>query len=177
MRKQVVYFECQYLEAKLIIIHCVTSSIWLAISTQLILACSVSLTSYLQTRPSMFTLVSCFLVPIIMISVLLSFMHSLSLIIHDRIACMHCSIASLRHLRTSQVSIEWKIQRSIVYVDSSSPANCSFRVHAYNLQQSLADLLDSLPHFICFFGVSTLSMLSKLTLVFAIFPSSVHAAN
>ena len=45
-------------------------------------------------RPPMFTLASCFLVPIIMNSVLLSFRRSLSLIIHDRIACMHCSIAS-----------------------------------------------------------------------------------
>ena len=45
-------------------------------------------------RPSMFTLASCFLVPIFMNSVLLSFKRSLSLIIHNHIACMHCSIAS-----------------------------------------------------------------------------------
>ena len=44
-------------------------------------------------RPSIFTLASYFLVPIIM-SVLLLFRCSLSLIIQIRIACMHCSIAS-----------------------------------------------------------------------------------
>lgn len=44
-------------------------------------------------RPSMFSLVSCSLVPIIINSVLPSLMASWSLIIHDPIACMHCSIA------------------------------------------------------------------------------------
>ena len=44
-------------------------------------------------RPSIFTLASYFLVPIIM-SVLLLFRCSLSLIIQIRIACMHCSVAS-----------------------------------------------------------------------------------
>ena len=76
-------------------------------------------------RPSMFTLASCFLVPIIMNYVLLSCRRSLSLIIHDRIACMHCSITSTASFCEQAESAlndrysEYRLRMRAIVVDSS----------------------------------------------------------